>query len=492
MAVADRIFAHARATPDRPAVVYNGRAFSYRVFAALIGLARRWLAGQAIDRDRVAVVCVANLLDAWIVGLALRSLGVTTVNARTVEDVARLGLGAVSIVATVAEAGVWTGLAEAAAAVEGRLIVLPADVYAGADTAEIEDAARLAATAPGGQILLTSGTTGVFKKVLIDVATELRDVPLRAESVGLTAGSRFNLFDFGLWTTWGHNLPVCAWSLGATIVIHQGPERWRSLLDPGLTHAGATAYMLEDLLAAPPQIPLRNDAMALFVGAGVIPQALWRAARERLTGDVRNIYGSTEGAVALVTPLRTVEDLQWHQPNPRCRVEVVDEHDRPLPVGQTGRVRIHPARVDGYLNDPQTSREVFRDGFFYPGDLGVLREDGRLSLQGRITDVINVQGGKFATTPIETALQEALDAEAVCVFSALGLDGEAVHVALQLRRTVSPAELKAALLAALPPGVADVQVHAVDGFPRNHMGKIERARLKALLAPEPAAPRPPA
>jgi acyl-coenzyme A synthetase/AMP-(fatty) acid ligase len=116
----------------------------------------------------------------------------------------------------------------------------------------------------------------------------------------------------------------------------------------------------------------------------------------------------------------------------------------------------------------------------------VVRDDGRLSLQGRITDVINVMGDKIATTPIETSLQDRLGAAAVCVFSTPGRDGEEVHVAIQPGRAVALAELKGALAAAMPK-IAQVRVHQVNAFPRNHMGKIDRAALKAQLVP-PAEP----
>jgi acyl-coenzyme A synthetase/AMP-(fatty) acid ligase len=42
----------------------------------------------------------------------------------------------------------------------------------------------------------------------------------------------------------------------------------------------------------------------------------------------------------------------------------------------------------------------FRNGCFYPGDLGIMLPDGRIALQGRVTDVINVNG-RGAPTSIE-------------------------------------------------------------------------------------------
>jgi acyl-coenzyme A synthetase/AMP-(fatty) acid ligase len=481
MAVVDSILAHARAAPDKAALTHNGRVFSYRELAARIARARSFLRGQGVGAERVAIICIRALPDAWSIGLALRSLGVTTVNGRSPEDVERLGLEAASVVSMAAEP--WPGLAEAAARAGAPLALAPRDLFAGAAEAATPD---FAPAPPGGHILLTSGTTGAYKKVLIDAADEARNAPARAALLGLTGDSVIDVFDFGGWTAFGYQWPVCAWSLGAGVVTHQGPERWRSLTTPGLTHALVQPQLLAELLATPQAVDLRNDAVTLIVGAGVLSSAQWRGARERLTGDVRNLLGSTEVGSFALTRIETAEDLAWHRIAPPFEVQAVDEHDRPAPTGTQGIVRIRTTGVEGYLGDPEASGAFFRNGFFYPGDLGVVRQDGRLSLQGRITDLINVMGDKIATLPIERALQEALGAQAVCVFSAAGEDGEAVHVAIQPGRPITPFELRAALTAALP-GLAQVRVHAVKAFPRNHMGKIERAALKAqlLVSPNP-------
>jgi acyl-coenzyme A synthetase/AMP-(fatty) acid ligase len=137
-------------------------------------------------------------------------------------------------------------------------------------------------------------------------------------------------------------------------------------------------------------------------------------------------------------------------------------------------------RSASYLGDPDATSLFFRDGYFYPGDLAVMREDGRLALRGRVTDVINVLGSKYAALPIEIALQEQLRAQAVHVFSHPGQDGEEVHVVIQPGPLITPGALKTALLESLP-RIDHVRVHRVKSFPRNNMGKIERAVLKAQL-----------
>jgi acyl-coenzyme A synthetase/AMP-(fatty) acid ligase len=485
-AVAERIVAHARSNPGRLAVIHNGCAYDYRTFASRIAIARAAFARQDLDRDRVAMLCVHDIFDAWVLGLALRELGVTTVQGRSLEDVETLGLSAVQLISTEAEADLWPGLASAAGA-GSTVLLTPTDLFAGAGRRTI-DLGAPASGPSGGHILLTSGTTGTYKKVLIDPACEAYRSDLCANRYEIDPGSRVNVFGFGGWTAVGYHLPICAWRLGGGVIIHQAPDAHRSLADPTPTHAFVQPLLLAKLLATASDLPPRNDDMGLIVTAGALSLAQWREAHERLTRDVRTSIGSTETAGFAVTRIEVPEDLQWHRIHPPGRVQVVDDQDRPLAAGKTGAVRVRATGVLGYLDDPAASRAFFRDGYFYTGDLGILREDGRLSLQGRVTEVINVLGSKYGALPIESALQDALGAEAVCVFSTSGENGEDFHVAIQLGRTVGAAELKSALLAALPPGVAQAQVHSVEEIPRNHMGKIERAALIAQFAPREAAP----
>ena len=253
-----------------------------------------------------------------------------------------------------------------------------------------------------------------------------------------------------------------------------------------------TPHFLASLVARPSGAVVRNAGLRLFVVGVVLSQALWRETQEQLTDDIWSVYGSTESCHITYTRVETAEDLNAHRAHAGDTVQVVDDAGRPSLPGQVGVVRIRTGGVDAYLDDPETSRAFFHDGYFYPGDLARVREDGRFSLQGRITDVVNVLGSKLATTPIETALQETLDAEAGCVFSVPGAQGEQVHVAIQPTRTISAGELKAALQAALPSAVADVRVHSVKAFPRNYMGKIDRARLRDQLAADTAGPDAPA
>ena len=62
--------------------------------------------------------------------------------------------------------------------------------------------------------------------------------------------------------------------------------------------------------------------------------------------------------------------------------------------------------------------------FFYPGDLAIMRADGRIALQGRATEVLNIGGDKIAPAPIEERMEAELGVSGVCLFTMQNEDAE--------------------------------------------------------------------
>ena len=82
---------------------------------------------------------------------------------------------------------------------------------------------------------------------------------------------------------------------------------------------------------------------------------------------------------------------------------------------------------------------MFRDEFFYPGDMAVRRADGAHS--GRVDDVLNVRGIKYAAATAEQRIQREPGVDEVCVFSGLNAAGnEELGIAIQSARQLSRSE----------------------------------------------------
>ena len=305
---------------------------------------------------------------------------------------------------------------------------------------------------------------------------------------GITDRSVVNVVSLGCWAGAGHNYPIATWDTGGTVAMYQQAEVWNALRTPGITHCFVFPQLLADILRAPPQELERNDEMQLIVTGGPLSQAMTQAASSRLTRRLYTSIGATEASTYTLTRIDSAEDLRWHRLIPSRAVEVVDEGGRVLPIGQTGLLRVDPGKgITGYLHDATTTRLFFRDGFFYPGDLAVFRQDGRFALQGRVTDVINILGKKIASAPIEEALERELGVTGVCVFSAQNEQfEEEVRVAIEVERGIEEARLAPVLRCEIPraPGF---RVRFFPAFPRNEMGKIRRAELRQRLYASPMA-----
>ncbi|NBR13875.1 MAG: hypothetical protein EBU01_04735 [Crocinitomicaceae bacterium] len=83
-------------------------------------------------------------------------------------------------------------------------------------------------------------------------------------------------------------------------------------------------------------------------------------------------------------------------------LQIVDDKDNVLPAMSVGHLRYRRSDMATfYYNNLADTLQYFKDGYFYPGDLGFIDNEGRLVLEGRNTDVINLGGVKVNPDRIE-------------------------------------------------------------------------------------------
>ena len=132
--------------------------------------------------------------------------------------------------------------------------------------------------------------------------------------------------------------------------------------------------------------------------------------------------------------------------------------------------------VSGYLNDPIATAEQFRDGWFYPGDLGAVTADGLLILSGRASEVINAGGVKVAPSVIEQALDERREVAEAAAFGAPDADGIVrIWAAVVANEPLDLAALAAHLKGRL--GESAPRLFQVSSLPRTGNGKVLRGVL---------------
>src|SRR5262249_7646467 len=127
-----------------------------------------------------------------------------------------------------------------------------------------------------------------------------------------------------------------------------------------------------------------------------------------------------------------------------AEAEIVDAADRPLPRGKEGIVRVRTAQAaDCYFGDPDTSARHFRNGWFYPGDVGYLRDDNLLVVGGRQEALLNVGGDKINPEIIEEVLASfpaIADCAVVNLADELGI--ERIHALIVPRAVFAESDLR--------------------------------------------------
>lgn len=225
----------------------------------------------------------------------------------------------------------------------------------------------------------------------------------------------------------------------------------------------------------------------LQLGGSVLPMPLAVQARMLLCPNLVNTYGATEtaGAVAMATGA-----LLYKHPSaagyvvPGVEVRIVDESNRRLAVGSEGAVQIRSSYIASeYMGDPQASSATFVDGWFMPGDLGVLHDDGLLVITGRISELINANGVKTSPQLIDEFLLSQPGIQDAAAFGAqVPGGGEQIWAAIVAHESLD-LELLHRVCTQKLNSRAPVRFVRVQELPRNTMGKVIRHELVKAHSP---------
>ena len=476
----------AKSHPAKTALIYDDTPISYASFARAIEAARSFLQQQQIPPGRNAIVLVNNLRDAWVLVLALRALGLTTIAVQSIAEAEQLKLRDVDYTVLLQRELPEHKLKDKSL-VGTKVVVVPDSSYADVDVGALPSPQE-DAPAFGGHILYTSGSTGTYKKVLLGGHDDEERNAWWIRSFSLNESTVFHTLKFGLWTAVGFGFPPAVWQAGGCVVIDQREDYLKNIVHHGITNILLLPSKIREALRA-----IGTEAhqdFELIVSGGFLPLALAEEARRHLTAKLTILYASTECPAVLRSQFEHSEDVHWLAPFSERTIQVVDHDGNECAPGSEGDLRIllNDTDASAYLDDPTASAKFFRDGYFYPGDLAVKRADGRIRILGRSADVLNVQGLKIAVAPLEEAIQHHLQVEAVCLFSGLNDNGkEELVIAIQSAHEVPRHQLEAiAKLEAVARVVAafgSYRCSTFKDFPRTKTGmsKIQRAVLRKLV-----------
>jgi malonyl-CoA/methylmalonyl-CoA synthetase len=171
-------------------------------------------------------------------------------------------------------------------------------------------------------------------------------------------------------------------------------------------------------------------------------------------------------------------------PLPGVELRLVDDAGVPFEDNESvGEIEVRgPNLFLGYLNRPDATDAVLRDGWFRTGDMAVRDADGYVRIVGRrATDLIKSGGYKIGAGEIENALLDHPGVAEVAVTGEPDDDlGERIVAWVVPDGTAPPAnELADHVARLLAPHKRPRVVHFLKSLPRNDMGKVVKRNLRA-------------
>ncbi len=474
MNIVDPILFHSRYQPEALAICAPGiDLVTYgRLEITVNNFVRRAVSEGMVPGQVVALFVNQPVFHAALV-IALARIGVVTASIGTNQLPQGLQFDAIVTDRSRTFAGARTLLADSSwAAGDGR----PANVQYVAKGSDI------------CRIMLTSGTTGEVKGIAV------------SHDVLVGRLLRYN-------TVYGSKVPRCsrvfcdlAWSTalayqfflytlgrgGAFFVRGDTAENTlRALEFYRVDHLVAAPSGLAEFVEDYDRYRCQQVIDVVHAAGGAMTNALKARVRGRIGSNLICDYGSAETSCVASAPMSALDAVPGAvgYVTPGMTVEIVDESDRPLGRGQQGIVRIRgDYAATGYVNDAAASARLFRGGWFYPGDLGSLTQDGLLVISGRQSSVLNLGGEKISPEIVEDVLAsfgEGLEAAAVAMIGQAGV--EEVWAVVASRQPIDEDRLRQYCQSRLARIFVPKRFITVERLPRNEMGKLDRHQIEQMV-----------
>ncbi|HEX9052989.1 MAG TPA: class I adenylate-forming enzyme family protein [Anaeromyxobacter sp.] len=513
------LFFHAERRPEAPAVATPSVRLSYARLAEHVSALAADLAANGVGRGDRVVLALPNAPATVAAGLAVNALGATTVEVSREWGVDVLaGIVAQSrarhAIVWSRDARVWEQLV-ARHPLDRVWVMQGAGAGASGLDAERTPASVLledgslgpgAAAAPRpptpaldpdspALILYTSGSTGRPRGVVQTFRNVDANTRSIVEYLGLGADDRA-LLVLPLYYCYGRSVLQTHLFTGGSLFLDDRFAFPRVVLQ-ALASEGCTGFAGVPLTfemirrqVDVSSIPLPRLRYLTQAGGAMSPETIAWARRAFHPARLFVMYGQTEATARLsYLPPERAEDKPGSIgiPIPGVALRVVDGDGRELPPGAVGHLVARGENVtQGYLDEPEETAAILRDGWLWTGDLAYRDADGFLFHRGRSKEILKIGGHRVSPVEIEhvIALHPSV-AEVAVIGMKQDLMGE-VAAAFVVRRpgaTPSEAELRRHCRERLPPYEVPATFTWVEALPRNAAGKLLRSDLAAGRAP---------
>ncbi len=337
-------------------------------------------------------------------------------------------------------------------------------------------------------IVYTSGATGRPKGAVLPVRAVAANAAMSVAAHGLTRESRA-LVVLPFFHVGGLNiLPTPSFSIGAAVEIHERFEPAAALaaLAGGVTHAIMVPTVMQAIMAQPGWAAADLSRLrALSIGSTDVPREIIAAVHARGV-PMPQIYGATEtGPFAIYQTVADAMETPGSigRPGTLCEIRLARPDGSEAAPGEPGEILVKgPNILSGYWrNEAETVRAIV-DGWFHTGDVAVRDEAGLFWFADRIKHVVISGGENIYPAELERVLRPHPKVREVAVVGRPDPKwGEVPVAVIAPREPMTEAEALSAFNGVLARYKHPRAVVFVDALPRNAMGKVVAAEVRAMI-----------
>jgi long-chain acyl-CoA synthetase len=481
--------------PNKPAIIFEGKYFTYKDLNEKVNQAANALQKLGIKSGNCVALLLPNIPKFIISYLSIQKIGAIAVSMNTSlkRDEVKFILEDSQSIAIITTETLFNNVPQTdlphlqhIVIAEGSTdtAILLSDIMS--QSSPIARATSMSPSDPAA-ILYTSGTTGFPKGATLSHGNVISNMYSMNHNCGMGTQDKILLF-LPMFHCFGQNAILnSAINACATIVLHR-------TFEPEAVLASVADYDITMFFGVPTTFILlldradKNDLTAryYFSAAAGLPVEIAKKWQEKFGIVINQGYGLTE-----TSPLASYNHYLKFKPGSigspieNVEMKIVElENGNEVAPGELGEIIIRGVNVMlGYWNRPTETAKVIKNGWFHTGDIGTMDESGYFYIVDRLKDMINTGGQKVYPAEVENVIYQHPSVAEVAVYGiADTLMGEQIRASIILKpnQVVTEEEIIAFCYQRMAQFKVPSAIEFVATIPKNPTGKV----LKRLLREE--------